>query len=220
MGRAALGSPVPSSVRTRSMPPRILSQQLSNPSGLLGRIMCRVMNRHNAAMNAFALQCLETSAYDRVLEIGFGGGVALSPLLTNALHVTGVDRSPDVVAWARARYAQAVQDGRADFHVGRIESLPCADESFSQVLTVNTIYFWPSLEAGCAEIYRVLGAGGRAAIGFLPKERMDLLAYPHDIFTARDPKDVAEALRAAGLSDVRVERPMRNVHWNVLVATR
>jgi len=202
------------------MPPRIVSQQLSNPSGLLGRVFGHLMNRNNAGMNAFAVQCLETTTRDRVLEIGFGGGVALPPLLRAVRFVAGVDRSPDVVAWARGKYAEAVSAGRAEFSEGRVDALPHADGSFDQVLTVNTVYFWPSLEAGCAEIYRVLAAGGRAAIGFLPKQWMDALGHPPDIFTSRTIEEVAAALRAAGFGEVRVERPMRNVRWNVLVATR
>jgi len=202
------------------MPPRIVSQQLSHPSGLLGRVFGHLMNRHNAAMNAFALQCLETTERDRVLEIGFGGGVALAPLLAKALFVAGVDRSPDVVGWARGKYAAAVNAGRAEFREGRVDALPYADGSFDLVLTVNTVYFWPSLEAGCAEIYRVLGPGGRAVIGFLPKQWMDALGYAPDIFTSRHTPDVIAALRGAGFGEVRLERPIRNVHWNVLVATR
>jgi arsenite methyltransferase len=57
--------------RELTMPPRIVAQQLSHPTGLLGRFMGRLMNRHNAKMNAFALKLLELTPADRVLEIGF-----------------------------------------------------------------------------------------------------------------------------------------------------
>jgi arsenite methyltransferase len=61
--------------------PRFLAQQLSHPTGLGGRIIRFLMNRGNAGMNAFAVQQLELRPSDRVLEIGFGGGVALPALI-------------------------------------------------------------------------------------------------------------------------------------------
>src|SRR5256885_1549205 len=57
-------------------------------------------------------------------------------------------------------------------------------------------------------------------IGFVPKERMDRMGMPADIFTLRAPDDVVAALRKAGFSDVRIEQPKPTTRWNVLVATR
>jgi len=178
------------------------------------------MNRYNAGMNAFAVQCLETSAQDRVLEIGFGGGVNLRKLIASAAFVSGVDRSPDVVAWARDKYAAAVAAGRAEFCEGRADALPYVAASFNKVCTVNTVYFWHALEAGFADIRRVLAPGGRAVIGFLPKQYMDAMGYPADIFTTRTTEDVIAALLAVGFRDIRVERPTPDTRWNVLVAER
>ena len=59
------------------MPPRFISQQLSLPTGLFARLMGRLMNRGNAKMNAFAVRQLELNPLDRVIEVGFGGGVTL-----------------------------------------------------------------------------------------------------------------------------------------------
>jgi SAM-dependent methyltransferase len=178
------------------------------------------MNRGNAKINAFAVSQLELAPTDRVLEIGFGGGVTLPSLLDGASYVAGVDRSPDVVARVRARFSQAVAAGRADFREGQVESLPFAPASFDKVCTVNTIYFWTSLDAGFAEIHRVLSPGGRVAVGFLPKERMDRMGFPSDIFTTRAPDAVLASLASGGFSNVRVARPTPDTPWNVVVAFR
>jgi protein-L-isoaspartate O-methyltransferase len=63
------------------------------------------MNRYNAKMNAFAVRQLELAPSDRVLEIGFGGGVTLRPLIKGAAFVGAVDRSRDVVEWAKKSFA-------------------------------------------------------------------------------------------------------------------
>jgi arsenite methyltransferase len=202
------------------MAPRFIARQLSRPTGFFGRIMGQLMNRHNAKLNSYAVRQLELTPSDRVLEVGFGGGVSLPSLIASAAFVGGVDRSSDMVTRAKAIFSEAVSAGRADFREGSVEELPFEASSFERVCTVNTIYFWSSLDAGFAEIRRVLSPGGRVVVGFVPKERMDLMRMPADIFTSRAPEDVVAALRKAGFSDVRVERPEPTTPWNVIVATR
>jgi arsenite methyltransferase len=182
--------------------------------------MGRLMNRHNAKLNAFAVQQLNLTSSDRVLEIGFGGGVTLPLLIKQAGFVGGVDRSLDMVKRAKAIFSDAVSSGRAEFRQGTVEALPFEVSSFGKVCTVNTVYFWSSLDAGFLEIHRVLSPGGRVVVGFLPKERMDRLGMPIDIFTSRTPESVITALTSAGFTDVRVERPEPSTPWNVIVAIR
>jgi arsenite methyltransferase len=178
------------------------------------------MNRRNARMNAFAVEQLQLCRSDRVLEIGFGGGVNLPALIENARYVTGLDPSPDMVRLARSKFAEAVKVGRADFRLGRVEALPLEDGEFAKVCTVNTVYFWKSLDAGFAEIYRVLIPGGRIVVGFLPKLRMDRMGMPRDIFTPRTAEQVVDAMSHAGFKRVRVCRPQPGTPWNAIVATR
>jgi SAM-dependent methyltransferase len=202
------------------MTPRFIAAQLSRPSGFLGRIIMRLMNWHNAGLNAYTLQQLAVGSQDRVLEIGFGGGLTLAQLIESGGFVAGVDRSPDVVQRAMKKHAKHVRSGRADFREGNVEALPFEAASFSRVCTVNTVYFWKSLETGFAEIRRVLAPGGRVAVGFLPKESMDRMGLPADIFTMRTPDHVVAAISNAGFRDVRVTRPKASTPWNVIVAEK
>jgi SAM-dependent methyltransferase len=179
-----------------------------------------LMNRHNARLNAFAIQELKVTAADRVLEIGFGGGLNLPILMSSAAYVAGLDRSPDVVKRAGARFRAAVSAGRAEFRVGSIEQIPFSAESFSRVCTVNTVYFWQSLDAGCAEIFRVLSPGGRAIIGFLPREHMEKMGMPPDIFTTRTEDEVVAALQRSGFAAPEILRPTPQTSWAVASAIR
>jgi SAM-dependent methyltransferase len=203
----------------RVMAPRFVARQLSHPAGILGVVIRQLMNRTNARLNAFALNMLDASPGDRVLEVGFGGGLLLPQLIERASFVCGLDRSAQAVGAANARFAQAVRDGHAEFHEGAIESLPFADHSFNKAITINTVYFWKSLEAGFAELHRVLSPGGRIVIGFLPKEFMDRMNMPKDIFTSRAPEDVSEAMTNARFRDVRMEQ-RAGAKWRVAVATK
>jgi SAM-dependent methyltransferase len=121
---------------------------------------------------------------------------------------------------ARAQYSEAVRVGRAKFEEGGVEALPFEPASFNKVLTVNTIYFWPSLAVGFHEIHRTLAPGGRAAVGLLPKDRMDRMNMPPEIFTTRSPEEVAAELSAVGFSEIRLERPKSTTPWIVAIGSR
>jgi ubiquinone/menaquinone biosynthesis C-methylase UbiE len=155
---------------------------------------------------------------EKILEIGFGGGLALAQLIGLSQHLSGVDRSEDMVRQANSKFRKAVENGRADFRVGNVEALPFAGATFGNVLTVNTVYFWKSLEACCSEIRRVLAPGGQAVIGFMPKEHMAKKKMPADIFSLRTIDDVTAALRNAGFSETRIERPEATPEWAVVLA--
>ena len=178
------------------------------------------MNRGNASMNGYALQQLELAPHDRVLEIGFGGGLILARLLAEAGVVTGLDRSADAVQAACAKFANDVRAKRAVFVEGNIERMPFVDGSFDKVVTVNTVYFWASLADGFSEIHRVLAPEGRLIVGFLPKDRMDRLAMPADIFTSRSPDDLLSAAGSAGFGSVEISRPDPSTPWALLVARK
>ena len=202
------------------MPPRFIARQLSHPSGLFGRIMGRLMNKHNDKLNAYAVGQLDLTSVDRVLEIGFGGGVTLPSLVAVAALVGGVDRSSEMVRRAAARFSKEVSAGSAIFREGNVEDLPFEACTFDKVCTVNTVYFWSSLAAAFSEIHRVLAPRGRVVVGFLPKQHMDRMGMPTDIFTSRTPEDVAAALVKAGFSEVRSARPEPTTAWIVMVGTR
>jgi ubiquinone/menaquinone biosynthesis C-methylase UbiE len=186
----------------------------------MGAVIRRLMNRHNARMNAFAVRELQLVSSDRVLEIGFGGGVTLPALMRTAAFVAGIDRSHDVVAWARRRFAEAITTGRAAFRQGSVEALPYETATFDKACTVNTVYFWTSLDAGFAELHRVLAPRGRIAVGFLPKERMERMGMPDDIFTTRAPQEIVAALTRAGFTEATAKRPDPRTAWTVVVASR
>jgi len=90
----------------------------------------------------------------RALDVGCGEGRFTRALAALGYDVTGVDRSPKLVAAAQA----ADPDGR--YAVGEIESLPFADASVELVLCVNMLMHVERPEAALRELARVLVPGG------------------------------------------------------------
>ena len=200
--------------------PRFVARQLSFPRGILGRVIVRLMNRGNANINAYALRQLSVTSEDRVLEVGFGGGLLLKELIETAAFTAGLDRSPYAIKRARARFSAAIERGRADFREGNVQALPFEPASFTRAITVHTVYFWNDLTNGFQQIHGVLCPGGKLVVGFLPREKMERLGLPGDVFTMRTPEEVTAALQRAGFGDIRIERPREQTPWNVFVATR
>ena len=182
-----------------------ISRQLSEPTGLGGRVIAAVMNRGNAGINRGALERLEVAPGHRVLEIGFGGGATLATLLERGAEVSGLDRAADMVAAARRRYAEPIAAGELELVAGDVEAMPFPDRAFDRVLTVNTVYFWPDLAAAFREIARVLDDRGRLVVGI--RDPAVMRKVSRDVFTIREPEAIRAAAEAAGFADARLDSP-------------
>jgi trans-aconitate methyltransferase len=87
--------------------------QFGRPTGVPGRIAGAIMAHRasNRRRNAWAVSLLDVQRDDRVLEIGFGPGVAIRELSARAPegHVCGLDHSAVMVQQAARRNAEAVR---------------------------------------------------------------------------------------------------------------
>lgn len=182
-----------------------ISRQLSEPSGLGGRIIARLMNRGNASLNARAIEHLSLTPEASVLEIGFGGGATLPLLLGQADRVAGFDRASDMVEAATSRHPEDIASGRLRVDAGDVHALPYADGEFDRILTVNTVYFWPDLHGAMDEIRRVVGPGGELVVGIRDPSVMQKV--DRAIFTVREPEEVRDAVEAAGFTDAGTFSP-------------
>jgi len=128
-----------------------LAHQLGFPSGWFGRLLLRVLNRNNAAINDLVLQSMQLQSGDRVLEIGFGGGYLIQRIVDTGMPtlVAGVERSPEAVAIARQRFRSQLSQGSIELNLADATALPFPEEHFNQLCTVNTLYFWSDAQGAC-----------------------------------------------------------------------
>jgi ubiquinone/menaquinone biosynthesis C-methylase UbiE len=172
---------------------KLLLRMFGRPQGRLGRLGGRIMARLNRDVAVWVVGLLDLRPNDRVLEVGFGPGVAIELLasLLPAGRVSGVDASPEMVEQATERSRRAIRAGRVDLRLGTAENLPFADASFDKSLAINSMQVWPDVSSGIREIMRVTKPGGKVALGFTP-------------YSGQSEESLRESLRAAGLVGAQV----------------
>ncbi|NUR70420.1 MAG: methyltransferase domain-containing protein [Hamadaea sp.] len=96
-------------------------------------------------------------ATGRVLEVAIGTGRNL-PFYRPEVTVTGIELSPQMLAYARRRAADLGLS--ADLREGDAEHLPFGDASFDTVVCAFSLCTIPNPAAAIAEMRRVLRPGG------------------------------------------------------------
>ena len=144
-----------------------------HPRGAAGSVTGWVFAHRpsNRQRNAWAVSLLDLKPTDRVLEIGFGPGVAVAELVrAGAGHVYGIDHSAVMARQASKRNAAAIRAGRVTLFNAPVDQLPAVlDGPLDAILAVNSLGFWPEAAERLAELRERLAPGGRIAIAAQPR---------------------------------------------------
>jgi SAM-dependent methyltransferase len=177
--------------------------QFGHPRGTAGRVAGWVMARRpsNRQRNRWVVSLLDVQPTDRVLEVGFGPGLAIAELarrVGDQGHVDGIDHSEVMLRQATRRNAAAIAAGRVSLAQAPVDQPPPTLRGpFDAILAVNSLGFWPTATERLKELRRRLRPGGRIAIASQPR-------YPGA--TASTSRRRIEALlRDAGYTTTRTE---------------
>lgn len=140
--------------------------QCQKPAGWLGRFVVWNMNSRHSRVTDWGLANVAIKPRDIILDIGCGGGKAVSKLAALATEgkVFGLDYSDVSVAFARKVNADLISRGRVEIHEGSVSELPFQADTFDLVTAVETHFWWPDLPLGMREILRVLKPGGTVVV--------------------------------------------------------
>jgi len=179
-----------------------IRSQFMRPRGFVGWLVGweMALRSSNRQRNVWAVGLLGVEPTDRVLEIGFGPGIAIRELSRRATHglVCGVDHSAVMVRQATRRNAEAVRAGRVDLRLGSAEHLPAFAEPFDKVLAVNNMGMWHEPAAGLQALHRRMRPGGRIAIVSQPR-----CPGATAETTVAAGREIAARLTAAGFMSIR-----------------
>jgi SAM-dependent methyltransferase len=178
--------------------------QFRHPTGVVGRLVGLVIATRpsNRERNHRTIELLQIRDGDRVLEIGFGPGLAIEVAARLARNgkVVGVDHSEIMLRQASRRNRAAIAAGRVQLHLASAAALPAFSESFDKVMASNVLMFLDDSVAALRQWLAVTRPGGWIAITHQSRKQ-----GATDADTARDADQIAADLRAAGFTDVRIE---------------
>jgi ubiquinone/menaquinone biosynthesis C-methylase UbiE len=181
-----------------------LVRQAHHPRGIVGRAVgwMFALRPSNRKRNVWAVSLLDVQPTDRVLEIGFGPGVAIAELAGRATrgHVFGVDHSQAMVRQAARRNAAAVRAHRVHLTHASVEQLPSFDDPLDAILAVNSVGFWPDPVQRLGELRRLLRPAGRIALVSQPR----CPGATRDT-TSRAAQELQNMLTQAGFTHTRVK---------------
>ncbi len=118
------------------------------------------MERRHRRLAQLMFDRFEFAPDDRVLDIGCGDGWT-ARMLSERLPegaVVGIDVSDEMIREARRL------SGELDnvlFAPAPAEQIPWAEDYFSQVISIESAYYWPSPEQVAKEMFRVATYGGK-----------------------------------------------------------
>ncbi len=181
-------------------------RQFGNPRGMVGRVVGWIMAHRssNRQRNSWVVSLLDVQPTDRVLEIGFGPGLAIAEISRRvgaSGHIYGIDHSEVMLRQATRRNASAIAAGRVTLTRASVDQLPPSlDGPFDAILAVNSLEFWPAPAERLAELRRRLRPGGRIAIASQPRSPGAAAS------TSRDAaREIEALLQDAGYTKTRTE---------------
>ncbi len=156
----------------------------------------------NRKRNGWAVSLIDVQPSDRVLEIGFGPGIAIREIALQATRgeVVGIDRSAVMRAQAARRNAAAIRAGQVSLIVASVDELPAFDSPFDKILAVNNMGMWPDPVSRLKELAGRLRDGGIIAIVSQPR-----CPGANAGTTAEAASQIVESLESAGLVSIHVD---------------
>jgi ubiquinone/menaquinone biosynthesis C-methylase UbiE len=141
-----------------------------------------------------------------VLDIGAGSGYLLPDLAEAGARVIAVDHAPRQLEKARRRAAElGLTD--IDFREGDFGSLPVDDAEADAAFLHLALHHAPDPTAVLRDVFRALRPGGSAVLTEFSAHDQSWLRDEHaDLWLGFDADELARDMRAAGFTDLRLER--------------
>jgi len=158
----------------------------------------------NAERSRLTVERLALEPQSRVLEIGFGPGLALRQAVerTSDGFVAGLEASTVMLGQAGRRNRRAISEGRVALRHGSVSAIPDFGGPFDVVFAVNSMHHWPDVSLGLSEVFRVLMPGGSLVVTEQPR--------------SPNANDEAVVSRAEVVTGLLQEAGFRDVGWELM----
>jgi len=188
-----------------------LMAQFKRPSGMLGQLAGFIMAHRssNIERNKWTLDILALKPTDRVLEIGYGPGIALEQAATIVTKgkIIGVDHSETMLVQASNRNKDAIHSNCMKLYAGILDALPSSEQPFDKIYSNNVVQFWDDLIAEFTKLRKLLASDGLIATTYMPRH-----ATPTKEDTRRMAEKIEIALQQSGFKHIdAITKPFGSV---------
>ena len=181
-------------------------------SGLLCAVLFRVRHRGRSVL---ASRLTGAGPADIVIDIGCGSGATTRHAATLGATAIGVDPAPVMLRMARL----TSRHRRVRYAIGTAEALPIDDGGATVAWSIATVHHWHDLDAGVAEVHRVLRPDGR----FLALERLTApgaTGVASHGWTPEQAQAFADHLSSHGFTEVSIDEHAAHPTMLGVLATR
>lgn len=181
-----------------------LEKQGSKPTGLIGKIIGRMMNTYHTKRYTTYFDKNQPPDNATILNIGCGGGNFLKYLseMNSSYRFFGLDHSPEMVLMSKKVNRKVIEQRRMEIINGSVMHIPLKDASIDLVTAFETVHFWPDIQKSFSEIYRVLNKDGRFVImNIFPKAGTRWW----ELVKMKTETDFIQRLKASGFEKVKTD---------------
>ncbi|XP_072419254.1 uncharacterized methyltransferase YdaC-like [Chiloscyllium punctatum] len=187
-----------------------LTKQLSEPTqGPWGWMVKKILEGKGKLVEVNAVKLCDIQPESVVLELGFGPGLGLQEAAKRLTlpkgKLYGLDYSEYMYRVASRRLQPDIQTGKVTLFHGSVEHIPLEDNVVDRVFHCNCYYYWPDLQSGCREIYRVMKPGGLMVTTLTLEVLKKVVAAGLLKDTKWPPEPYMAALRDTGFIDVYMD---------------
>ena len=170
----------------------------------------RVLHAPDAPVEEALARALGKGALGTLLDIGTGTGRMAELFAPRSRHITGLDKSPEMLRLARTRL-QGLSADRVDLVQGDFLALPFPSGGFDTVLIHQVLHYAQDPAAVLGEAARVTRPGGRiAVVDFAAHDREELRsAHAHARLGFSDEQMLAFLSTAGFAADPPIALPGR-----------
>ena len=146
-------------------------KQFGNPAGFMGNIVGKILAANNKERTGWVLSFMDVKPDDKILEIGYGPGLAIEKLekkIKNGL-IVGVDVSEVMLKQASRRNFEGIKQGKVKLYQGTINNLNYKNNFFNHVFGINVSLFWKDPVAEFKKIRNLLKPGASLLIALQPR---------------------------------------------------
>lgn len=186
---------------------RTIAKQFRQPSGFLGKIASKFMQKGNIKAYEKLFSILDIKDHQKIFEIGYGHGLGIATILArHDCYVSGIDFSKLMYKQATKRNHRYITKNKVNLYFGDFLEYKMKQSFYDKVFCINVVYFWDDLLLPFSKIRNSLKKDGQFCFYMAHKNELSKLKFvTDDIFNKRTIEDVVEKLKEAGFSHVEHE---------------